>query len=356
MSIATARFTVELTPSSRVDVIDIKQHIRRQHGDVLSRFPRALYCSYHTTAGFYDQNLCDRLGHSRTSLQAFLSAFQEVFPPNAEYLHDQLHLRSELSEEERRHEPRNADSHLTFIGSGLENCVTYRNQPGTPVYFVDLDGVNEDTPRLRRSTVIGYTSEDVVEHVEIDVPVSTHSIDSVSLKDDRLGLYGRLQELVIRHGIVDGWVEINLDPSERNTGLTVNEFETLLMKHDLMDVLRDPLRFVAEKGRSMLRNPRQIPEKAKNYAKYDLVRVMNRAFDKLGLSESVVERVVDRLMALPASHFLGMKRSVRLLVSNGETVRTGSIVHGQYQSPILVQWQKSETGSRRLHVTLKRCT
>ncbi len=127
------------------------------------------------------------------------------------------------------------------------------------------------------------------------------------------------------------------------------------MKHDLVEVLRDPLRFVAEKGRSMLRNPRQIPEKAKNYAKYDFVRVMNRTFDKLGLSESVVERVVDRLMALPASHFFSMKRSVRLLVSNGAAAQTGSIVHGQYQSPILVQWQKSERGSRRLHVTLKRC-
>ena len=27
-------------------------------------------------------------------------------------------------------------------------------------------------------------------------------------------------------------------------GLTVNEYETLLMKHDLVDVLRDPLRFM----------------------------------------------------------------------------------------------------------------
>ncbi len=346
---------VELTPSSRVDVIDIKEHIRRQHGDVLSRYQRALYCSYHTTAGFYDQHLCDRLDHSPESLQAFLSAFQEVFPPGAAYRHDQLHLRSELSEEERRYEPRNADSHLKFIGSGLENCVTYRNQPDTPVYFVDLDGINKDTPRLRKSTVIGFNAEDVIEKVKIDVPVSGHSVDSVSLKDARLGVYARLQELVDRHGIEDGWIEIDLDPSERNAGLTVNEFETLLMKHDLVDVLRDPLRFVAEKGRSMLRNPRQIPEKAKNYAKYDFVRIMNRAFDKLGLSESVIERVVDRLMALPASHFFGMKRSVRLLISNGETVRSGSIVHGRYQSPILVQWQKSERGSRRLKVTLKRC-
>ena len=355
MSIETARLTVELTPASRVDVIDIKEQIRLQHGDILSGYERALYCSYHTTAGFYDEGLCDGFEHRPESLQAFLNAFQEVFPPGAAYRHDQLHLRSELSEDERRLEPRNADSHLKFIGSGLENCVTYRNQPDTPVYFVDLDGVNEETPRRRKSTVIGFNVEDIVDMISVDVPVSGHGIDSISLKDARLGVYARLQELVDRHGIEDGWVEIALDPEERHTGLTVNEFETLLMKHDLVEVLRDPLRFVAEKGRSMLRNPRQIPEKAKNYAKYDFVRVMNRAFDKLGLSESLLERAIDRMMARPASHFFSMKRSVRLLVTGGETMKAGSIVEGRYQSPILVQWQKSDHGSRRLNITLKRC-
>ncbi len=356
MSTATARFTVELIPSSRVDVINIKDHIQGTYGDVLSSYNRALYCSYHTTAGFYDQSLCDRLEHSPESLQAFLGAFQELFPAGAEYRHDQLHLRSELTEEERRNEPRNADSHLQFIGSGLENCVAYHNRPDTPVYFVDLDGVNEDTPRRRRSTVIGFNHEVLVEKLDVDIPVSSHRIDSISLKDDRLGLYDRLQELIECHGIEEGWVEIDLYPDEHNTGLTVNEYETLLMKHDLADVLRDPLRFAAEKGRSMLRNPLKIPEKAKNYAKYDLVRVMNRAFDKLGLSESVVERLVDRLMALPASHFFGMKRSVRLLVTEGEAVRGPSIVQGAYQSPILVQWEKAERGSRRLRISLKECS
>ncbi len=355
MSHATARLTVELTPSSRVDVIDIKRHIQRTFGDVLSRFERALYCSYHTTAGFYDQSLCDRLDYRSESVQAFVSAFQELFPPGAEYRHDQLHLRSELTAEERRSEPRNADSHLKFIGSGLENCVTYFNRPDTPVYFVDLDGLNDAKPRRRRSTVIGFNEEVVVDGLDLDVPVSTHGIDSISLKDSRLGLYERLQQLIDRNGIEEGWVEIEIDPAEQHIGLTVNEYETLLMKHDLADVLRDPLRFMAEKGRSMLRNPRQIPGKAKDYAKYDLVRVMNRAFETFGLSESVIERIVDRIMALPASHFFGMKRSVRLLVTEGETFRGSSIVHGTYQSPILVQWQKADRGSRRLRITLKQC-
>jgi hypothetical protein len=37
--------------------------------------------------------------------------------------------------------------------------------------------------------------------------------------------------------------------------LTINEFETLLMKHDLAAVLRDPLRFMAKEYRHLLANP-----------------------------------------------------------------------------------------------------
>lgn len=355
MSSSTTRVTIELRPSARVDVIDVNQRIREEFGDVLASYQKALYCSYHTTAGYFDQGLISRLNNNRNSIEEFLAAFQELFPPGAEYKHDQLHLRTELTEEARRTEPRNADSHLKYIGSGLENCVAYSNSPDEPVYFVDLDGVNADTPRRRLSTVIGYHEDVEVETVELNVPVSGHAIDSISLKDPRLGLYDQLQELVSRHGIERGCIEIELDPRERNVGLTVNEYETLLMKHDLIEVLTNPVRFMAEKGRSMLRDPRAIPGKARNYAKYDLVRVLNQALDALGLSESVVERVIDRLMALPASRFLGMRRSIRLLICDAQTEACGPIVEGTYQSPILVQWAKSSKKSRRLIARVKRC-
>jgi len=36
-----------------------------------------------------------------------------------------MELRTELSDAQRKVEPRNADSHLTYIGAGLRNCVTY---------------------------------------------------------------------------------------------------------------------------------------------------------------------------------------------------------------------------------------
>ncbi len=114
--------------------------------------------------------------------------------------------------------------------------------------------------------------------------------------------------------------------------------------------------FVAAKGRSMLRDPRAIPGKAKNYAKYDFVRLLNEAMDALGLSESLIERLIDRLMAFPADRFLRMKRSIRLLVCSEDAGASGQpIVQGRYQSPILVQWSKSRERSRRLTATIKRC-
>lgn len=357
MSSTTTRLTVELTPSARVDVIDVKQRIRERFGDVLDRYDRTIYCSHHTTAGYFDQGLVKRMDHSPDSLQVFLNAFQELFPPGSDYRHDQLHLRTELTDEERKTEPRNADSHLKFIGSGLENCVPYTNEADTPVYFVDLDGVMDNKPRCRRSTIVGFNDEHLIDRLEFDIPVSGHAIDSISLKDASIGLYDRLQDMVRRHGIDKGWIELDLDPGERNTGLTVNEYETLLMKHDLADVLRNPMLHAAAKGRSMLRDPRAIPGKAKNYAKYDLVRLVNQVLDSLGLNESLIERLIDRLFAFPASRFLRMKRSVRLLICDADTGTDdcGHIIQGTYQSPILVQWEKSTSGRRRIAATIKRC-
>jgi hypothetical protein len=133
----------------------------------------------------------------------------------------------------------------------------------------------------------------------------------------------------------------------------VNEFETLLMKYDLAEVLRNPLRFVAEKYRHALANPRAVPGKALGYAKYDFVRVLNSGLDRLGLRGSIVERVLAKTLAVPASRFFRMRRSVSLLVSR--TIDgTPAIVEGTYQSPILVQWQKAPHAARVLDVSLTR--
>ena len=112
------------------------------------------------------------------------------------------------------------------------------------------------------------------------------------------------------HGVTKGRIRLTLAPGEHHAGLTVNEYETLLMRHDLREVLRDPLRFMAEKAGHMLGNPRAIPAKTLDYAKYDLVRVFNKLVDSLGLRESMVESVLSRAIgdaggALPADEALG---------------------------------------------------
>jgi thiamine phosphate synthase YjbQ (UPF0047 family) len=351
-----SELTIQFQPERRVDVIDVNRHVEDASTGFLASHEEALYCSYHTTGGYLEETVCKRLDQCQDQVHEFLAPFRELFPSGANYRHDQLHLRNELSPKQRQTEPRNADSHLTFIGSGLENCVTYPSDPARPVFFIDLDGINKDNRdrRQRRTKIIGYDDEQMVDQTELRVPVSDHSIDSVSLRDPRLGLFEQLHEMLAEHGVKTGRIHLELVPEEQHAGLTVNEYETLLMKHDLAEVLRNPLRFMARKGRNMLRDPRAIPNKAKNYAKYDLVRLVNKVVDTLGLSESLVERVIDKCLAVPAERFLRMKRSVSLLVTEDESNGTGTIEQGRYQSPILVQWRKSAPQARRVRVCLTR--
>jgi hypothetical protein len=65
-----------------------------------------------------------------------------------------------------------------------------------------------------------------------------------------------------------------------------------------------------------------------------------------------VENILSRAIAMPASRFLRMKRSVSLLVSDRDHSGVGSITEGTYQSPILVQWHRGKRQARVLDVTL----
>jgi thiamine phosphate synthase YjbQ (UPF0047 family) len=351
--------TLSLTPRSRTEIIDVASRVQDEAGDVLRRYRRALYCSYHTTAGYLEQALLARLRHQPDALAAFIRAFQRMFPPDAPYRHDQLDLRTELSDEQRATEPKNADSHLTFIGSGLRNLVTYVNRPDesgqvAPVYFVELDGTWEGTSRQRKTSVLAFDEERPVVKVTLDLPMSKHPIDSLNLADRRLGFFDQVQELVRQHDLDKGRVVVSLAGDERNAGLTVNEYETLLMQHDLAEVLRNPLRFMAEKGRHALADPRTVPAKTINYAKYDLVRVFNELVTVLGINESGLERLLARFIAVPAERFLRMKRGVSFLVADPAEDGRGEIQRGTYQSPILVQWSTADRGVRRVDVTLTR--
>ncbi len=350
MAAKPTEFALTLTPRSRYDAIDVAAEIRREFGDVLAGFARALYCSLHTTAGFLEQGLAARLGHRRDRLDPFIRTFQAIFPPEAGYRHDRLDERSELSDAQRSSEPMNADSHLAFIGAGLSNCAAYVVRPGDPVFLMDLDGVNEGRPRTRHARVLAYHRERTVASARCDVPVSRHPIDSINLADARGGILARADELIGRHGVGKGRLEIALDPAEGDAGVTVNEYETLLMRHDLAEVLADPLAFAARTGKRMLRDPRAIPAKSLGYARYDFVQVLNELMDALRISESAVERLLARAMAVPARRFLRLKRAVSLAVSDGDGSSAG-VVRGAYQNPILIQWAAPARGART--VTLR---
>jgi thiamine phosphate synthase YjbQ (UPF0047 family) len=354
MASAPVEVALTIRPRARIDLLDVRRRVSDAHGDVLEPFPLALYSSYHTTAGYLDQSLATRLNRKRDGLGSYLSFFRKMFPEGAGYKHDRLDLREELSEAQRETEPPNADSHLAFISAGLRNCVTYRGGTGDPVYLIDLDGVYRGRPRQRVTTVLGYSTEEEVARDRVAVPMSAHPVDSVSLKDPRFGVFECCGELIRRHGVDKGRIQLALGPGEEQAGLTVNEYETLLMRHDLAEVLRDPLRFMAENSRDLLSDPRSIPNKTINYAKYDLVQVFNELVDVLHLSNSVVERILSRFFVAPARRFLQVKRSVSLPVSDRETPGTGRLAQGRYQSPILMQWRRNEPRTRVIDVTLTR--
>jgi thiamine phosphate synthase YjbQ (UPF0047 family) len=342
---------LKLAPQRRFEAIDVNRRIADEGGDLLHRYRRALYCSFHTTAGYLDQSLSARMQHRQDLLSHFFRAFHTLFPQGGEYHHDRMELRSELTAEQKVVEPRNGDSHLTYIGSGMRNCVTYRARPDAPVYFIELDGMTDAIRRERTTKVVAYDEERTVARSSVAIAVSKHPVDSINLADPRLGLLEAINELLEQTGLQYGRVDLIVDPAERNVGLTVNEYETLLMQNDLADVLRDPLRFAKIKARNALQDPLSIPGKTLNYAKYDVVRVLNSLMEALSLDEGSLERLIAKVMSLPARRFVRSRR-VSFLAA-GETATAGAkLLRGTYQSPILVQWQSPERQQRRVEIVL----
>ena len=351
IGIRPTELTLTLAPQGRFEAIDVNRRIGEEAGDILRRHRRALYTSFHTTAGYLDQSLSVRLHHRHDLVSQFFRAFHALFPPDGGYRHDQMDLRSELTAEQKVVEPRNGDSHLTFIGAGMRNTVTYRSRPDAPVYFIELDGMTEVVQRQRKTTVVAYDHDEVVARASIAIPVSKHPIDSINLGDPKLGVLERVNELVARAGVERARVDLVVDPSERNVGLTVNEYETLLMQNDLIDVLRNPLHFARLKGRNMMSDPLAIPGKTLNYAKYDMVRVLNSLMEALRMDQGSFERLVAKVMSLPARRFLRTRR-VSFLAGSDRASHVPQLLRGQYQSPILVQWQSAEKQERYIDIVI----
>ena len=346
--------TLEITPRARLDVTDVRAKAAALHGNALGAYARCLYCSLHTTAGYLPQSLAARLNARPQGIEPYIDVFRTVFPEGAGYRHDALEQRTDLTPLQRPIEPTNGDSHLAFIAGGLHACVAYTNRRPGPVCLIDLDGMPHGAPRRRVTLLVGYDSEIEVARTSLEVPVSAHPIDAVNLREPKLGLYSQLKELTDRHQVTKGRIRLKLASGEQYASLTVNEYETLLMRHDLADVLRNPLRFAAEKARHAWNDPRTVPQKAIDYAKYDLVQALNQLVDALGLRASRIEHLLASALAVPAARFLRMKRAVDLLVSDSLTPGHGAVVEGAYQTPIMVQWRGEQRGARVVDVTLTR--
>ena len=350
MAIRTSELKLTLAPQGRFEAIDMASRFTEVR-DLLRQHQRALFCSFHTTAGYLDRSLAVRMQHRYDLLAQFFHAFRALFPEGAEYRHDRMDLRTELSDAQKVVEPRNGDSHLTFIGARMRNCVTHKTNPAAPIYFIELDGTPASFRRERKTTIIGFDNERIITQLSVQIPVSRHPIDSVNLGDPRLGLVESVNELIRKHGVGHARVDLIVDSAERNVGLTVNEYETLLIQNDLMDVLRNPFRFARLKTRHMIDDPLSIPGKTLSYAQYDAVRVLNSLMEALGLDQSSFERLIGKVASFPARCFFRSRR-VSFLAASNEGLDTPRLLSGTYQSPILVQWQSAEKQTRTVDINL----
>jgi hypothetical protein len=352
MSAQPREILLHLTPRARFDLIDVAGSVRAQHCDVFTTYRKTLCCSFHTTAGYLDQPFCAALGYSEKRLRQFLLIFQKLFPPNAGYFHDCMRLRTELSASAKAQEPANADSHLTFMSAGLQNCVTYTNKVHVPIYFIDLDGLSPHARRTRRTMMLLYNQETIAYRGTFSIPTQTaYPIDAFNLRDPQYGLFAHLHHLIEVYGIEHGRIDIRLAPRERHVGLTVNEYETMLMRNDLPEVLRDPLRYMLRHSTALLCHPAAIPAKMRDYAIYDLIHLYNEVMDNVQIGRTLIERGLSFLSG-PASRLFRLKRCIQLFISGRGEAGRERIMQGIYQSPILIQHQQAEQGVRGLEITL----
>jgi len=367
---STASVSLGFAPSKRTEVVDVLPHLAARYNGVLTSYRKLLYCSMHTTAGFLDPDMAEKVAYCRESVEAVIRSAKQLFPHGAPYWHDLMSLRSELSEEQKLREPHNADSHLVFISMGLSNAVEYDNCPGRPVYFVDLDGVYDGIQRKRKSIIIGYnTAECVHEHV-LDVPMIEKSVMSVDLGNQIFGPKAPIDALIAKHKIHRGAVVLALEDEEEHAGLTVNEFEPLLIENDLAGVLDNPIHYMKKEASSIVRDPFSLPKRAKKYLTLDLVQIVNEVASTVGRRTSILHRVIERLerrvpylervmqyvAIVSASRWMGLDRSISLLINGEDHEPTGRLVIGTYQRPILAQWRRpeAESQSRQVRVRLLR--
>ena len=105
--------------------------------------------------------------------------------------------------------------------------------------------------------------------------------------------------------------------------LTVNEYETMLMRNDLPEVLRDPLRYMLRHSKALLCHPAAIPAKMRDYALYDLIHLYNEVMDNVPIGRALIERGLSFLSG-PASRLFRLKRGIESCSSLGVAMQDGN--------------------------------
>ena len=321
-------------------------------------------CSLHTTAGFLEQSFADKLGGHPDGVEWLVRSANRLFPEGAPYWHDQMELRHELSMEQRKSEPLNADSHLAFICLGLCSCALYTLDPNQSIYFIDLDGEFQGTFRSRRSIAVGFNRTDCIheEVLEVEMP------EKIRCALDLSSHFDHLRTLIAKHKVDQGLVTMELASDEKYAGITVNEFESLLVERDITDVLLNPLKYMLHNASELARRPLTLPGKAKEMLIYELhlairdgLRLASRSVsaleymaDRLGVHLPLLEYVIGRLATPLEARWMNLGSKVQFLIDPHHDGVQEPIVTGKYQSPILIQWRKPDANIRRLHLRLLR--
>ncbi len=358
---------MNLTPSSRLDITNISQSLTESDLAAFSSYEKIALSSLHTTAGLLEQSFAVKLGNTQEGINNLIRSARRLFPEGAPYWHDQMDLRDELSAEQRKYEPLNADSHLAFICLGLCNCVLYSFDPKDPIFLIDLDGEFQGVFRSRKILAIGYNTAECVHEDSITVPMPQKDRAALDLSSTLQNYQSIIDQQKVHRGVIS----FALAPQEKFAGITVNEFETLLMERDITDVLKNPLKFMLSNVSEFARHPFSIPGKAKQVIMYELhqtirdglklatrgASALEHIAERLGVDLPLLEYAIDKIATPLESRWMNLGNSVRFLINaDDHDTPSGRIMTGTYQSPILIQWRRPESDIRHINVRILKFT
>ena len=345
---------VSLHPQQRVQAMDVNASLQQSGADLLQTHAQVLYFAHHTTAGFVEP-LPENPFPDQRAVRDHVEPFRTLFPFGADYKHDEMDRRRELSPQQRECEPRNADAHLVYIGAGLTPCASYPAAPDRPVYLLDLDGVNQDTgrQRLRRVTALGFTTEQQVSSASISVP--SQRATSVGLRDPRFGLFDTLYAHLARHEVQYGRIRLQVS-STTGAALTVNEYEPLLMEQDLERALQSPRCFQRENATVYSNSHSNSHEhQSASGGNRHTSAPIKQPFASGRPPRPATASGVDSNSRGDSNHaLLDLRDYVDLMVVPDEQNQQGRIVQGRYQSPILLR-SASAPATVQVRASIYRC-